>query len=499
MADPQALVPSFRGGMKRDFSRSSMPGDSLWNLIDLLPEVIDAPARKRGGYAHASTAISGSTGSSAYLNAGIFAPFSAGDALIVFDAAGYPYVTTASATTAITSAPLATRDPVFYNNIVIVPDSSGATAPKKISGITATSETALGGSPPAGTYAVIYKDVLWLAAPAASADRIFFSTAGNPEDTWDTASKYLDASFPITGLAALQNSVFVFGLSRTMRVRGSIPPPDSDFIVDDPIFDVGCTDNRSISLYRDKVVWGNAQGLYISDGTAMEDLTRLCGMKAWWQDVMAGTEGFSSGTAYSVTGFSIATGVYGDWLVYSIMNGSTEVDSGIIDLTRYTWHRLSNIDGNFFIPRPYPQETYFTRRGAAHPSMYLAGVSGFFYPTSSNKADADGTNVLPIYETAFGLGDAHLKTIRRVFLTHDTRDAGSDDPTQTISYIDSPEETSYTALSPTIAETSEVTRVHRSINKSVRGIAFKVAQTNPSSDTRHYGLEVEAQEREGMK
>jgi hypothetical protein len=106
--------------------------------------------------------------------------------------------------------------------------------------------------------------------------------------------------------------------------------------------------------------------------------------------------------------------------------------------------------------------------------------------------------VLPLYETQYGLGAPTLKTARRVFFTHDTRDAGTDNPLQTISYIDSPEETSYTALD-TIPETTEITRVHRPLNKTVRGMAFKVAQTNPSSDTRHYGLEVEIAEREGMK
>lgn len=498
MADPGMIVSSFRAGMKRDFARTNMPPESLWNIVDLLPEIIESPARKRGGYSHASSAVSGQSADSGYLTSGIWAPFSAGDALIAFDVDGYPYVFTAAAATAITSAPLPTRSPVFYNNYVIVPHSLGTTAPKKITGITAGSETALGGTPPAGKYAVIYKDVLWLAAPAASGDRIFFSTAGNPEDTWDTTNKYLDASFPITGMAALQNAVFVFGAARTMRVRGSIPPPDSDFIVDDPIFDVGCTDNRSISLYRDKVIWGNGQGLYISDGTALEDLTRVCGMKTWWQDVMAGAEGFTSGSAYSQTAWSIATGVYGDWLVYSIMNGSTEVDSGIIDLTRYTWFRVSNIDAQFFFPRPYPQELYFPRRGAAHPSMRVGGIAQLFYPASANKADADGTNVLPLYETPFGLGDGKLKTIRRVYLTHDTRDAGSDNPTQALSYITSPESTSYTTLG-SVAETTEITRKHLALNKAVRGIAFKVAQANASSDTRHYGLGLEAAEREGMK
>ncbi len=181
------------------------------------------------------------------------------------------------------------------------------------------------------------------------------------------------------------------------------------------------------------------------------------------------------------------------------MNGSTKVDAGMINLTSYTWLRLSNIDARVFFPRPYPQELFFGRRGAAHPTMRVGGVAQMFYPASANSADADGTAVTPLYETSFGLNDAHLKTVKRVFLTHDTRDPGSANPTQTVSYIDSPEETSYTAIDTVAPETTEVTRVHRALNRPARGVAFKVAQTNASSDTRHYGLEIEIAEREGMK
>jgi len=89
VAETLSVVDSFRGGMKRDFARTAMPQDSLWSIIDLLPDVLEAPARKRGGYSHESAAVSGSSASSSYLEHGIWVPFSAGDALIAFDAAGY--------------------------------------------------------------------------------------------------------------------------------------------------------------------------------------------------------------------------------------------------------------------------------------------------------------------------------------------------------------------------------------------------------------------------
>lgn len=491
------LQTSFRGGMKRDYAREAMPEDTLWNIIDILPEVIDARGRKRGGWENASQAISAVTATAARIVSGIFAPYSAGDSNLAFDEDGRAYEIESATGTENIGLGVVTTSPVFYEDRVITPHLSGTSAPNQItrSGGAHTIAT-LAGSPPAGRYAVIYKDVLWLASPAATADRIFFSTAGNPADTWDTANKYIDMSFPITGMAALQNAVFVFGNSRTARVRGTIPPPDSDFIIDDPIFDVGCTDNRSISLYRDKVIWGNAHGLYISDGSAIEDLTRICGMKQWWMDVFTGfAQGIGTEGEYVPTTWSIVTQVYGDYLFYSVMDGTSPVDSGMIDMTRYSWIRLSNIDGKSMWRRPYPEELYFGRGQIAR----VGKLSSIFDPTSGNVLDGDGDMVTGSYETPYYMPRPSLKTIRRVFCTYDIRHMVEYDSSLSIGYLDSPDETTYTTLSPTLPETGEITRVHRPINKPARGIAFKVSQSQASLDTRYYDLELEVSEREGMK
>ena len=498
MARPARLLNSFAALMKRDISRDNLPQDSLWNVVDVFSEILGAPLRRRGGYLYASqnfaTAV---TATADHVTAGIWVPFSNGAVNVAFDEDGRAYAVTSNAATTDIGAVIATKSPVFYSDMLIVPDSAGSAGPQKVtySGGTTFAVTGLSGSPPAGKYALVYKDVLWLAASAATGDRIWFSTAGNPEDTWDTANKYLDVSYPITGMAALNNAVFVFSLNRTARVRGSIPPPDTDFIVDDPIFDVGCTDSRSIVNYRDKVIWANAQGLFISDGTAMDDLTAICGMKNWWRDVMSGIDGFATGSEYDVSTWTIAGGVYRDFYVYAIMNGTTKVDAGVIDLKKYTWTRVKNLDADFFWRQGYPDELYFGRRGAAR----VGSVSNMFSAATASSADADGTSILPVVETGFFGADGSLKTLRMAFLEYDIRDPGSSNPYLTVSYIDSPEETSYTALTPNALETTAIAKEHFAINQPVRGVAFKIAQTGASSDTRIYGLDITANAREGNR
>lgn len=495
MARPFTVQPGYRLGMKRDGARESMNPESVWNAYDWLPEVLDARLRKRGGYEYASENLATIQATASYVAAGIFAGYSDGSSVLAFDEDGRAYEIEATNDTEDIGAALATRNPFFYDDMVIVPHSAGTTAPKKITRSSGAHTIAnLGGSPPAFTYGLVHKDVCWGLRTNAAQDTIYFSAAGDPE-TWDTTDKWLAVSYPIVGGVAMANSVLVFNKERTVRIRGSIPPPDSDFIVDDPIFDVGCTDNRSIATYRDKCVWANGQGLYITDGSVADDLTKICGMKSWWREVMAGRQGFATGSVYDESTWSIAGGVYGDFYFYSIMNGSTEVDSGMIDLTRYTWMRLKNIDSVFFFERPYPEELFFGRRGAAR----VAQLSDIFNPTSSNESDADGTAVLPVLETAYFEGQPGTKTMKNLFVGYDIRDSGSNDPTLEVSYIDSPEETSYTALTPELAETTEYTRRVLNLDFPAKGIALKVEQTAPSSDTRLYAIEAEAYPREGHR
>ena len=161
MAAPAVLQNTYKAGMKRDTAREALPQGALWNLVDFLPEVLGAVCRKRGGYGLRLAR----PGTLRELSAGIVAEYTAGQSVLALDgnahlvrgrdadhegddrARGRSRRATRSSTTTWSSSPT----------------SSGATIPRKItrSGATHTI-AALGGSPPAGSYALIYKDVVWL-------------------------------------------------------------------------------------------------------------------------------------------------------------------------------------------------------------------------------------------------------------------------------------------------------------------------------------------------
>ena len=474
--------------MRRDGAREALPEGALWNIVDWIPEMLNARLRKRGGYTHASQNLASVQPSASYVNAGIVAEYLAGQSILAFDEDGRAYEIESTSVTEDIGAAIITRNPLFYNDMVIVPSATAAAAPKKITRAVGTHTIAnLAGSPPSGQYGLVYKDVIWL----SNGRTTYFSEAGNAE-VWDTTNKFMNVSYPITGYAGMSNAVLIFSKQRAARVRGSIPPPDTDFIVDDPVFEVGCTDNRSIAYYRDKVIFANAQGLYLTDGSVPEDITRLAGMKSWWRDVMKGREGFSTGAEYSDVTWTIAGGIDGDYYLYTIMNGSTLVDSGMIDLTRFSWTRFANFDASFYFPRLYPQELFFGRR--AQP--FVARTSPIWVPTAATKADGDGDPVLPVLETGYFEGEVGVKTLLRLFVGYDIRDAATDNPFLSVAYIDSPEETSYTVLTPNLTETSAYIRQMLQMDVSALGLALKIEQSNPSADTRLYGIELDAQQRE---
>lgn len=494
---PVPVLRSFSNGMKRDFARDRMPPNTLWNSVDMVSDILGAPIRKRGGYTYEGAATSSITASSDHIVAGLFAPFKYRSVAtnVAFDEDGFAFIIGASSAASI-GLTQPTLQPVFYSDKILVPASDGTSAPKQIVSDTAgvLSVTSMSASAPPGRYGIIFKDVFWLAGSSASAQRIFFAVEGDPT-SWDQVNKFADVSLPITGLAGLSNAVLVFSLDRAARFRGTTPPPGGDFVLDDPVFDVGCTDSRSITNYQDKVVWGNASGLFISDGAAMDDLTALCGMKNWWLSVMAGNDGFSTGSAYDISTWSIVTDVYRNYLIYSVMAGTSYIDGGFIDLKRYVWGRFSNLKSAAMWGREFPEEMFLGSR----VSSRIKRASSLFSPTAATSADGDGTVVAPYIETPYFPGAGALQTFKFIFLEYDLRDPGSANPYLTFSYITSPESTSYTALADTAAETTAVDRVHRSMGVPGRGIALKIAQTNASSDTRLYQLEIAANTQDAFK
>jgi hypothetical protein len=485
MASPSHLQRRFAGGTKRDHPRNQMPEGSLWWGSDLVPDLL-SPARERGGWTNASDAITGVFAGADSTVGGIYAPFTAGaqNLAVALDTGVAAHLVKVAANGTCTDiGALTDRTETqlgFHRNLVIIPYYTGTSAPQKYNGTTIGT---LGGSPPQARHVTVFKDRTCLGATNAQPQRLYFSDAGDPEG-WDTTNTFWDFNNPITALAAVRNFILVFSDGSLSRLYGSTPPPGSDFSANDPLFEVGCTDARSVAIQGDRVLFANPEGIYMTDGSADPvNITSLCGMRTYWQTQLAG---------YTKSNWILAGGfLRDDYFIIVTDAGSLKV-AARIDVGRRAWWPLTNVDARaIWKAEGTSDELYFGRYGAAR----VGSLSSIYSPAAANKADGDGDAVASVIETPFYEGDGSEKGWRKLYTTLELTDYASDNPTVAVSYIRTPEETSYTAITGSLVEgTTRVTK-RLPLGFAADGVAFKLTRAN-AGDFLLYGLAAEVHGRE---
>lgn len=505
MAKTIGLQNTWHAGMKRDVSRSLMPAASLWDAVDVIANY-GAPLRQRGGWKTHSASVSAASGSSAtYIAAGIQATFSTSagtestkDFCVGDD--GHLYSFTDSTVTKVSTATrFASQNPIFhggaaasaatavFTGLVIVTDSTLTNPPAAYDG---SSYFGLHGTPPTAALGTVYKDYTVLGNGKVGStyypNRIWFSPPGDPDcatssvTAWDTTDSWIDFSNAVRGLGSTRNALLVFHDTSVTRIRGSIPPPDEDMVVDDGLFGVGLYDPLSIATHQDTIVWAAPEGIFRTDGALLDDLTRRGGMQRYWLDL----------TADATSAWSFAGGVHRDTYFLTVMDGSTFKDAFKIDLLTLAWTRLSNVDAKAMWSGRFGEgdELYWGRRGADR----VCRMSTIFQVGDSTyKNDGDGDAVVWSVETGFfSVGKPGAKRIRRAFIGHDVADYATDNPDIDVSYILTPEETSYTSAG-SFTETATLQRKSLDVRKQGVGIAFMFSGSN-AGDRLLYDLEVEA-------
>lgn len=481
MANVTLLQRGYSRGAKRDFPRDQMPPGSVWNLLDYIPNVLGAPLRKRGGWGYGSSAF----GAGAYGAAVAFADFTVGSQLIGINDAGtlFKINIATGAVTSMGAARVPVSRPVLHREILVIPSPDGTLSTTKYTGAGAPAD--LSASAPAGMYADVYKDRTILGRIAGQEQRLLFGPAGVPTGVWDVAQSFIDASFPLAGVAAMKNRILLFGSGRTERIIGTVPPPNTD-MEKGPLFDIGCIDARSIVSFGDTVVWAAEDGIWLTDGAVPENLTESAGFLSYWIDLL---DGYDSAT------WTIAAGIDRGLYVISIMNGSTFIDAIALNVNARSWFRISNLTARMFASSVgESSELYFALRDEAR----IGKLSPIFDPTDANRNDADGTPVLPVVEFPFFKDDVSMKRWHDAYLAY-ALSAPSTAATLELSYIMSPDETTYTVIAKAFAELAHVDRKRVPLRFRGRGVAFKLRQTAASADTRIHELEAEVHALEGNR
>lgn len=475
----------------RDTARDRLPEGAVWSMTDYIPGETDAPLGKRGGWAYASQALTTVLAGADDVVGVIYAPFSAAGQLVAVarDTGGPTYRCAQIVSSSSTTDRGATQGPeenlTFYRDKVYITKAAGDAVPETYNG--SSNATDLTGSPPNGSRSEVYKDHLCLARTSTQLQRVYFSGAGDPT-SWDTTNGYIDTSGEVRGMWALRNALMIFHDGKTERITGSIPPPGTDMTLQ-PLFDVGLYDARSLAGTDDFVCFANGSGVYLTDGAAVADLTMQGGIKSYWASQFT-----------SVSPTSIAGGFFRGYYIVTAKGASTSF-TALCHIESRRWFFITNTACLCFGRKVTVagEELY----GGLAAASRVISLSSLFSPSSTFKADGDGTAVTPTLELPYYQTGTSKATFRNVYVVYDVRDAASDNPVLTVSYITSPESTSYTNVtdysgsSYPLAETTEMTRVKRRLHFAALGVGFKIAQTNSSSFTRIYRLELEAEEREG--
>lgn len=347
-----------------------------------------------------------------------------------------------------------TRNPVFFDDLVILPDQAGSTAPLKFDGTNATAT--LGGSPPTGVYACVHRSRLVI----ADGSRVYFSAVEDPE-TWDTVNSYIPVSAPITGLASLYDRLLVWSDRRLEVISGATPPPGTDMTLR-PMFDVGCSDNRSIVVVNNTAIWANSDGVYLTEGAALVDMTEKSGVKSFWSDLIG-----AYGSAL------LPAGVYRNHYVIRVGE------------TLCVW---SLIDGAFFTFSNVPA-SMFTHSGRIREELYFglstearaATFSEMF--TTNGAADPDGTDIEPEWESRFFTNDLGVQSIRNTFARYML---DGDDVTLALGYTTSPHETTYADAGDLAATGFSYERLP--VDAQSLGIAYRILQEGASEETHIHAL-----------
>jgi len=483
--------------MRRDVDRTELPGGSAYNLVDFIPDEVQAVTSGRGGWTYAGPSLLGATKITAvgyHPDTGKVVAID--QAFNLWDVAAATKLGVGTfgggAMMANPSCP-----PTYHRGYLIFAQGSGGLPCfYKKDGTFGTIGSQL------FTYTTAYKDHTVGAGYASQ--RVYFSAAGDPT-TWDTTFGYWDTTGNITALATTLNSILIFHADSTERLRGTTPPPGSDMVLEPFLPNIGCIDAFSVAYWNNRVIWCASNGIFMSDGATVVDLTASAQMSSYWQNIMS---------VYSASTWRIAGGVYRNHYIVSINNGSTLIDCFCVSLQNQAIWRFTNLNGSSFVNVSAGQQEKFYM--GQNNAGRVAELSSLWAPGSTVKQDGDGTNPTPIVETGMfrGFDRLHRRWIESMgkqkwrfgYVDYDLGDSATDNPTAALSYCKIPAQPgrfsppNYTQAGLSLPATSGanatgVHRVRRSFSPTQGGathsqmLGLKFAVTGPYAFVNLYALE----------
>jgi hypothetical protein len=498
--DQTAVESDWAVGMVRDMPRNAIPTGGAYTLTDFF---VDKPGMiyKRGGTSYQSSAISGLADV-----VGVAAAEFPGDPRVIAEVSDgsstrWLYDVTSGTPTAGANVGLVQtyENMPFYIDRLIVTSGEPAAGPylppKKVflsGGVMTVAD--LGGAPPRGKVSCVHAGYLVIGNLTTYPGRVFFSPDGDIENTWDTANSWKETGSPITGLGSIQGVLLVFSRGRCQRILGDIPPAHVDSSGNpstnmqlQPLGDVGCIDARSICYANNLCYFANEHGIYSTNGAGFDSLTQRAndeGISQLWQSIM---RGFSP-----ALGAVVAMGVFeNQYLLVSVIHNSGAKSQLMCNLPTGAWVQLASAtNATMYAPSFAPTHEMFI--GTSNDTR-VRKLSTMWQPSAATKNEAEGTPVVPLWESRLVSTSVGLKRYGFAHLSYDIRDAASDNPrleTMIAEGLEADTDFSDVRESP-LQATTKATRKRFTVYKDTQGLSYRFIQQNASAKTEIYYLETE--------
>lgn len=499
---PPETFPEFdlSKGIVTDADRGAHSPGQMVNDLNFM---LDKPGKayKRGGTAYVGDSLSGGF---AYRVAAANFPALDSSEVIAFGSDRYLYRLTGGGTTwtKIAGATFGADNGYQPRQMpVMVPDPGTTTSGKLVWGIAAGNDKPRyydgnGANPAAfgagtnitpdegGRYGVVHKGRFVLASSTEHESRIWFSpTIDNNITTTDwrvdidgvPTIPYIDADHKITGTCSLSNVMLILTRSYIERLLGDAPPPGGN-MTHGTIGYGPCSDSRSIAIWNDSAIWAGTDGVYMSNGQTVHDLTAEGGVKTLWWQVTDGWDELLS---------HMAGGVYRNHYFLTVSHPSGDWSSWVLDIPRRVWWQLDMALPPSWYCSDATDASVLYVTNEQDPYVYDFGP--FFDPVTASTTDADGSDIAGFlqlrYLTAQQLG---RKGWRQGRLNYNLQGTSS-----TITIETSDTETAFATTTLGTTDLPNRAREEFDISGESRELAIEITQPNECDLCEIYGLEIE--------
>lgn len=513
------VAANFSRGYVSDVPRDQLPANIAYRMKDFIPG-LDARIRGRGGWQYTSPDVSTLLAGPTSLSAVAWAPFKDDEHMIAIGNDGHVYRdnhldgVTAAAVAGGATAANPTHQPFWHKNLsggggkagglVLLPPYGNVnlgvyTYWLGVGPAYTVTASGLGASVPLARVGASWGEYILLANGIVTStnypNRIWISGVGAPA-SWTPGTNFWDSSVPIIiGLVPVRAGILVFGFTDTHILTGDIPPAGGNWSEAEAFGGTGCFDMRAFAKYNEYVCFANNNGVYMTDGVTLTDLTLSAGVKTRWKQLVGGFD--------FVTGWSAAGGVYRNYYIIAVHdNNGNFVTCHVFDIAHGIAFEFTNIRAVMFARSPLSEgsavisgeERLFM---AAKNNLHVEGLHKA-WTAPDTMVDGDNTNVLPVLETPFWKpGGAGKKVFRSMRATYDVRTSAGSTPSFTVDYTLTPSGAYVNAGS--LPMTTDETRAKVDIRDRGTGIALRLTQSGKSGHTTLGDIELDLNVLEGMR